>query len=447
MKRLISFALICAMLFSLGLTAIADDGIIEEIAPTDLTDDLQPVDGTDEPLPPIEPAEDTPQPPEILIPIVTPTPAPTPEPTPDYSTMTPEQIRDIGKPVPDYIEDSWPVETTPYDNEKGYSEERNRLVDAVSGEVTSKSAMQESEEADPYKRELNGYERWYLEQKPGARLKYGISTWNTLFTVWAAGRAGLIEEGRFPLTTDAVELYDFLVAKGERFTDITKFDNSTHPFQKGDIIFEPILTDGGMEVGKRTCVVTDVQWNRVEIVSGAYSGGNVVRKGYTLDDIRTEKEFFAAEVCEFHYKTVADMEFEFLLKELDLNEAAACGIMANSLVESGFYPEKVGDGGYSLGLFQWQFQRRFDLGTYGENQDMNSLDVKTQLMYFKEEMLADYALTLKCLRNVPNTSEGAYKAASIFCKNYEAPLYTIWNCKRRALTAQQILWPMYSDNV
>ena len=52
---------------------------------------------------------------------------------------------------------------------------------------------------------------------------------------------------------------------------------------------------------------------------------------------------------------------------------------------------------------------------------------------------------LQKLKNVPNTKEGAYEAASIWTYNYEIPANTGAQAKKRGNAAQTTYWDMYGD--
>ncbi|MBQ9349221.1 MAG: hypothetical protein IJT94_18095 [Oscillibacter sp.] len=147
--------------------------------------------------------------------------------------------------------------------------------------------------------------------------------------------------------------------------------------------------------------------------------------------------------------------FYWLTTELELNSAAACGVMANLYAESGFRPDNL-QGSYekSLGFTDESYTEAVDSGTYenfirdqagyglcqwtywSRKEGLLNLartrgtsvgDLLTQLEYLRAELssrYAPYAAALSALRSVPDTAEGAYEAASVFCVKYEQPANT-----------------------
>lgn len=55
--------------------------------------------------------------------------------------------------------------------------------------------------------------------------------------------------------------------------------------------------------------------------------------------------------------------YEFLVSNMGLTSAAACGVIANIQYESGFSPTKLGDHGTSYGICQWH-NGRFSLQSH-----------------------------------------------------------------------------------
>ena len=62
---------------------------------------------------------------------------------------------------------------------------------------------------------------------------------------------------------------------------------------------------------------------------------------------------FSASAASANAKTI----YEFCIKELKLNNASACGVLANIEAESNFNPNLYGDGGDSYGICQWNLSR------------------------------------------------------------------------------------------
>lgn len=116
-----------------------------------------------------------------------------------------------------------------------------------------------------------------------------------------------------------------------------------------------------------------------------------------------------------------DKIINFLREELNLNNAAICGILGNMYIEnSKFDPtqEEIGDGeGY--GLCQWTIaSRKNTLMTY---YDYDTLEGQLAFMYDELKYGHDYDGVLDYLYNVEVSKEGAEAAAKYFCDKYEKP--------------------------
>ena len=146
--------------------------------------------------------------------------------------------------------------------------------------------------------------------------------------------------------------------------------------------------------------------------------------------------------------------FEFLVKEMNFNNAVASGILANIYYESTFDHLATGDNGTSHGICQWHAARWDALtGWCQENgYDPNTLD--GQLHYLQFELsnndyrylyngktISDY------LRTLPNTADGAYEAGRYWCYYYEVPANRETVSVTRGNLARNTYWPeyVYSD--
>lgn len=141
--------------------------------------------------------------------------------------------------------------------------------------------------------------------------------------------------------------------------------------------------------------------------------------------------------------------FSYLTKEMGLNSAAACGIMANIEKESNFKPEKIirdSNGLPSGGLCMWNGTRLSRLKTYCNNNGLNYLSVKGQLSYLAYELkLSQYKHVFNYLKNVPNNSSGAYDAAYYWCYYFEIPASRGSRSVQRGNTAIRTYWPTYGN--
>lgn len=140
--------------------------------------------------------------------------------------------------------------------------------------------------------------------------------------------------------------------------------------------------------------------------------------------------------------------YNFLTKNMGLNCAAACGVIANLNAESALNPKNlqnsyekslgytdssytaaVDSGAYDnfvkdaagYGLAQWTYwSRKQKLLEYAKSKGASIGDLVMQLEFFAQE-IKGYSSVWKCLQTVDNTAEGAYKAAYTMCYSYEAP--------------------------
>lgn len=108
----------------------------------------------------------------------------------------------------------------------------------------------------------------------------------------------------------------------------------------------------------------------------------------------------------------------FLTREMGLNTAAACGILANLKKESSFNPTA---GSSYYGLVQWGGGRKSNLQSFCSKNGYSYSTLEGQLNFLEYELKNSYPSILEYLQSVPNTSKGAYDAAYHFCYYYERP--------------------------
>ena len=141
--------------------------------------------------------------------------------------------------------------------------------------------------------------------------------------------------------------------------------------------------------------------------------------------------------------------FSYLTKEMGLNSAAACGIMANIEKESNFKPTTIirdSNGLPSGGLCMWNGSRLSRLKNYCSRNSLNYLSIKGQLSYLNYELkLSQYKHILNYLKKVPNNSKGAYDAAYYWCYYFEIPANRGTRSVQRGNTAVKSYWPTYGN--
>ncbi len=140
--------------------------------------------------------------------------------------------------------------------------------------------------------------------------------------------------------------------------------------------------------------------------------------------------------------------YNFLVKELNLTPAAACGIMANIEHESSFNPKAKTSRSY--GLCQWTGSRYTLLKKWCKKNGYNYKTIKGQMNYLKAELtgsrlLYDGKTIYNYLLSIENNANGAYKAASYWCKKYERPAKVNSRSHKRGNLSKNSYWPVYGD--
>ena len=130
---------------------------------------------------------------------------------------------------------------------------------------------------------------------------------------------------------------------------------------------------------------------------------------------------------------------------MNLNSAAACGVLANIEKESNFNPNLYGDSGSSYGICQW-FSARWDrLNSFCENNAYDAATLEGQLRFMAYELERHYPMVLRYLKNsVSDNAQGAYDAAWFFCYHYEGPADRSSASATRASYAKNTVWNRYN---
>ena len=136
--------------------------------------------------------------------------------------------------------------------------------------------------------------------------------------------------------------------------------------------------------------------------------------------------------------------YDFLIGELELTTAAACGVLANIEHESSFRPTIVGDNGTSYGLCQWHNERFSALRGYCSALGLDYRTVEGQMAYLRYELGNRYTNLLLTLQSIGNTPEGAYRAAYLWCVQFEKPSNMQVKAAARGELAQGKYWVRYS---
>lgn len=141
--------------------------------------------------------------------------------------------------------------------------------------------------------------------------------------------------------------------------------------------------------------------------------------------------------------------FSYLTDEMNLNSAAACGVMANIDQESDFNPRLViidTNGLLSGGLCQWNGGRFSRLRSHCAQKGVSYLSVEGQLSYLMKELNSKaYGYIYDYLKNVPNTAQGAYDAAFYWCYYFEIPASRYTRGIQRGNAAKTKYWASYGN--
>ncbi len=144
-------------------------------------------------------------------------------------------------------------------------------------------------------------------------------------------------------------------------------------------------------------------------------------------------------------KTVQTI-FDFLVDEMGLNSAAACGVLANIEQESNFNPNLYGDNGSSYGICQWHNGRFDNLKSFCAKNGYSWKTLEGQLYFLKYELEKQESTTgyiLDKIKVVPNSAQGAYQAAYDWCYYFERPANKTAKSEARGTRAKEDYWPVY----
>ncbi len=137
--------------------------------------------------------------------------------------------------------------------------------------------------------------------------------------------------------------------------------------------------------------------------------------------------------------------YNFLMNDMGLNSAAACGVLANIEKESDFNPNLYGDSGTSYGICQWHNSRFENLKSFCNKNGYSWKSLEGQLRFLKYELNTNKADTGRIIErlDVPNTPEGAYTAGYNWCYYFERPANKAAKSETRGNIAKNTYWPTY----
>ena len=137
--------------------------------------------------------------------------------------------------------------------------------------------------------------------------------------------------------------------------------------------------------------------------------------------------------------------YTYLTGKMELNSAAACGVLANIEYESGFQPTALGDEGTSFGLCQWHAGRYRALRSFCRSRSLDYRTVEGQMEYLNYELGSSYSALLTALRSVENSRDGAYRAGYLWCTQFERPADPERKAVTRGNAARCQYWNRYNS--
>ena len=267
----------------------------------------------------------------------------------------------------------------------------------------------------PYQSDCIKYNTWVYGYRVCNKFSNGVYeqkyNWNTAFVSWCADTLGLIEFGRFPKSTDALEMRRWFIDHDAfEFTkcELTSPCPSVYP-EADDLLFY-VAGDS-----YRVAIVVSSEAGVITFVEGDTDCG--VKEFqvpiFSMPDSMSIIRWKKSNDCLLPYMS-------YLYQEVGFTPAAAIGVLVNIMYESEFNPRAIGDDGTSFGLCQWHRARWENLVNVCTMAGQNWASPEGQLFFLKYEM-EQYPVLKAQMNEQPNTPSGAYAAASLFCVTYECP--------------------------
>ena len=316
-----------------------------------------------------------------------------------------------------------------------------------------------------------------LESPPGSnQTKYcdwfwgkGVGNeWCAAFVSWCANECGYLNSV-IPKNASCSIMFRQLTGEygyaAYRIKDTTPWGGSSYTPVPGDLMF--FSQTGNLSSAKpfeHIGIIVEVEANGWYTVDGNTTGGGQIKGNHgvaknhftnTTSQARVQNGY----VVHVEYPTVPsgsdniDTTFQFLTQIMGLNNAAACGIIANMNAEStGLVPDQneIGGGG-GYGICQWTdtkyAKRRTELFNWCESNNEDPTSLSGQLLFFQYELTQKSAFSTLYgkLKAVSNTANGAAEAAEDFCRAYEIPQGLEDAVNKRRASAMNDFWPVYGN--
>ncbi len=142
---------------------------------------------------------------------------------------------------------------------------------------------------------------------------------------------------------------------------------------------------------------------------------------------------------------VQDTVYAYLTDTLKLTPAAAAGIMGNVMIECSFDPTKGATDTndlYSFGLMMWNGPRYEALKNYCKENSLDHMSAEGQLDYLRWELENTEKAAYSLMLDIPNTAEGAVRAAILWASEFERCTRTSFGL--RIYYALNVYWPQYA---
>ena len=133
--------------------------------------------------------------------------------------------------------------------------------------------------------------------------------------------------------------------------------------------------------------------------------------------------------------------YAYFTIELELNTAAASGLLANIYRESRFDPAVNSASETTIGIVQWYGSNRTAEIDWCEENGYDPWSLEGQLLYLTYQLEGSFRSVYNYLLSVEDSAEGAYDAAWYFCCNFERPSDTETAADSRGILAQETIYP------
>ena len=254
---------------------------------------------------------------------------------------------------------------------------------------------------------VTDYDNWIRNDKPntiepGVWIPEKYRTWVVVKTVfkWEQGDLKVEVEGRRPFKANELTEIDRSVPRWEAHREEKGYkDYYDYIRSAGDLCFGDSCT-------KCSGVPIDNSGN-------AINGGPAAANDITTSYPPGKFQYTCDKYNKGNIQAIADAANSLGIT----NKFAIAGIMGNALQESRVDPTAVGDGGNSLGIFQWNTSRKRELEAHAAEVGGDPKSINTQMSWFVREVKSksEYSGLVSALNN----STSVNNATQIFEDIYE----------------------------